>query len=83
MNFLIDAQLPPALCGWLRERGHQAVHRSLNWLASGLEKTVLLESLLFIVGALVRRISDVAEAAFPKWPRRILIRLVRTFKNVG
>lgn len=26
MNFLIDAQLPPALCGWLRERGHQAVH---------------------------------------------------------
>lgn len=26
MNFLLDAQLPPALCGWLRERGHQAVH---------------------------------------------------------
>lgn len=26
MNFLIDAQLPPALCGWMRERGHQAVH---------------------------------------------------------
>lgn len=26
MKFLIDAQLPPALCGWLRERGHQAVH---------------------------------------------------------
>ena len=26
MRFLIDAQLPPALCGWLRERGHDAVH---------------------------------------------------------
>ncbi len=26
MQFLIDAQLPPALCGWLRERGHHAVH---------------------------------------------------------
>ncbi|MBA16746.1 MAG: hypothetical protein CMN73_10385 [Sphingomonas sp.] len=26
MNFLIDAQLPPALCRWLRERGHEAVH---------------------------------------------------------
>lgn len=26
MMFLIDAQLPPALCGWLRERGHEAVH---------------------------------------------------------
>lgn len=26
MNFLIDAQLPPALGGWLRDRGHQAAH---------------------------------------------------------
>ena len=26
MNFLIDAQLPPALCRWLEARGHSAVH---------------------------------------------------------
>lgn len=26
MKFLIDAQLPPALCEWLRHRGHQAIH---------------------------------------------------------
>jgi len=26
MHFLVDAQLPPALCGWLRERGHEAAH---------------------------------------------------------
>ena len=26
MKFLIDAQLPPALCGWLRQKGHEAVH---------------------------------------------------------
>jgi len=26
MNFLIDAQLPPALCRWLEARGHNAVH---------------------------------------------------------
>ena len=26
MKFLVDAQLPPALCGWLREQGHEAVH---------------------------------------------------------
>jgi predicted nuclease of predicted toxin-antitoxin system len=26
MRFLVDAQLPPAFCGWLRERGHEAVH---------------------------------------------------------
>lgn len=26
MNFLVDAQLPPALCRWLREHGHEAIH---------------------------------------------------------
>jgi predicted nuclease of predicted toxin-antitoxin system len=26
MRFLIDAQLPPALCNWLRERGSDAEH---------------------------------------------------------
>jgi predicted nuclease of predicted toxin-antitoxin system len=28
MRVLIDAQLPPALCRWLRDRGHEAVHVS-------------------------------------------------------
>jgi predicted nuclease of predicted toxin-antitoxin system len=28
MKFLIDAQFPAAWCGWLRERGHEAVHES-------------------------------------------------------
>ena len=26
MRFLIDAQLPPALCQWLQTRGHEATH---------------------------------------------------------
>jgi len=26
MRFLVDAQLPPGLCGWLEERGHEAAH---------------------------------------------------------
>ena len=26
MRLLVDAQLPPALCRWLRERGHEAEH---------------------------------------------------------
>ena len=26
MKFLVDAQLPPALCQWLWARGHEAVH---------------------------------------------------------
>lgn len=26
MRFLVDAQLPPALCRWLHERGHEAAH---------------------------------------------------------
>ena len=25
-RFLVDAQLPPALCGWLETRGHAAEH---------------------------------------------------------
>jgi predicted nuclease of predicted toxin-antitoxin system len=26
MKFLVDAQLPPELCGWIEARGHMAVH---------------------------------------------------------
>lgn len=26
MNFLVDAQLPPALARWIRSQGHQATH---------------------------------------------------------
>jgi len=26
MRFLIDAQLPPALCSWFQEQGHVAEH---------------------------------------------------------
>jgi predicted nuclease of predicted toxin-antitoxin system len=26
MNFLVDAQLPPALCRWLEARGHATAH---------------------------------------------------------
>ena len=26
MNFLVDAQLPPALARWIASRGHQATH---------------------------------------------------------
>lgn len=39
MNFLIDAQLPPALCIWLQAHGHQAEHVALIGLgaASDLE----------------------------------------------
>lgn len=28
MRLLVDAQLPPALCEWLQERGHEAEHVS-------------------------------------------------------
>lgn len=26
MKFLVDAQLPPSLCAWLEQRGHEAEH---------------------------------------------------------
>src|SRR4051812_25225012 len=36
MKFLVDAQLPPALCPWLRERGHEAQHVfEIGLLAAG------------------------------------------------
>jgi predicted nuclease of predicted toxin-antitoxin system len=28
MRVIVDAQLPPGLCGWLKDRGHDAVHVS-------------------------------------------------------
>jgi predicted nuclease of predicted toxin-antitoxin system len=35
MRFLIDAQLPPALCRWLEARGHEADHvASIGLIAS-------------------------------------------------
>jgi len=35
MKFLIDAQLPPALCRWLETRGHVAEHvASIGLLAA-------------------------------------------------
>lgn len=36
MKFLVDAQLPPALCRWLRDHGHDAVHVSdIGMIAAG------------------------------------------------
>jgi predicted nuclease of predicted toxin-antitoxin system len=30
MTFLVDANLPPGLAGWLRERGHDAIHSTIT-----------------------------------------------------
>ena len=30
MRFLIDAQLPPALCGWFQALGHEAEHVTMR-----------------------------------------------------
>lgn len=35
MRFLIDAQLPPSLCRWLAEHGHEARHVAEFGLADG------------------------------------------------
>ncbi|MFM9903918.1 MAG: DUF5615 family PIN-like protein [Pyrinomonadaceae bacterium] len=34
MNFLVDAQLPPGLAGWLTEKGHTATHVNDIFLTS-------------------------------------------------
>lgn len=40
MKFLIDAQLPPALCAWLRERGHDALHVSTIGLVAATDEEI-------------------------------------------
>jgi len=40
MKFLVDAQLPPALCAWLRERGHGAEHVAEVGLLSAADASI-------------------------------------------
>lgn len=46
MRFLVDANLPPALAGWLIERGHAAEHVSDAGEASRADAQVWREALL-------------------------------------
>ena len=45
MNFLIDAQLPPGLAVWLRDRGHAAHHLYELGLASATDHEVWARAL--------------------------------------
>ncbi len=40
MRFLVDAQLPPALAGWLAERGHTAEHLLDRGMAQANDRAV-------------------------------------------
>ncbi|WEJ98002.1 MAG: DUF5615 family PIN-like protein [Candidatus Sphingomonas phytovorans] len=40
MKFLVDAQLPPALCRWLDARGQQAVHVADTGLVAANDATI-------------------------------------------
>lgn len=40
MKFLVDAQLPPALCRWLEARGQQAVHVADIGLVAASDATI-------------------------------------------
>lgn len=40
MKFLIDAQLPPALAGWLRDRNHEAEHVAEIGLLGGTDTAI-------------------------------------------
>ena len=52
MNFLVDAQLPPALARWIAGQGHQAAHvldlglqaadDPVIWERARIEKTIIL-----------------------------------------
>ena len=45
MRFLVDAQLPPKLAEWLRERGHEASHVRDLALAAEQDVAILAEAL--------------------------------------
>ena len=66
MNFLIDAQLPPALCVWLDSRDHQATHVATIGLgaASDLEIADFAESAALIL------VSKDEDFVTLRWPDR-------------
>lgn len=45
MRFLVDANLPPALAGWLIDRGHSAIHVSDTGNASRPDRAIWDEAL--------------------------------------
>lgn len=51
MKFLIDAQLPPVLAAWLRERGHDAKHAQDHGLREANDKD--LASYAKALGAII------------------------------
>jgi len=44
MKFLVDAQLPPALCRWLEARGHEAEHVFDLGMAGAIDEAVALRA---------------------------------------
>ena len=44
MKFLIDAQLPPALCDWFRERGHEAIHVAEIGMTAALDQEIAIRA---------------------------------------
>ena len=40
MHFLVDAQLPPLLCSWLRGKGHAAAHVTDHGLAGASDHVI-------------------------------------------
>jgi len=62
MRFLVDAQLPPALAGWLREAGHEAQHVEDVGLREASDQTIWAHALQTGV-IVVTKDEDFAERA--------------------
>lgn len=60
MNFLVDAQLPPALAGWLADQGHSAQHVNDIDLADA-EDSVIWNHALGVNAIIVTKDEDFAE----------------------
>jgi predicted nuclease of predicted toxin-antitoxin system len=73
MRFLVDAQLPPGLAGWLRARGHEAQHVSeaLGGLATD---TALAEAAVASGAVIVSKDSDFIDLTDAGGPRLLWVR---------
>jgi predicted nuclease of predicted toxin-antitoxin system len=60
VKFLVDAQLPPALAGWIREAGHEAAHVEDAGLREA-EDGPIWEHALQTAAAIITKDEDFAE----------------------
>lgn len=83
MRFIVDTNLPPALCEWLIKRGHDAVHTTSVGLAAASDLEIWHYAVQNEV-VIVSKDEDFAllKAANPEGPKVIWIRIGNAIRRV-